>query len=172
MRGTALQFRTMKSTLRVVAIGLAIAGCSRDKGVTPPAPRAPQPAKFEGMAVDDPPPAHPREEALARKARSEARLKKANIKVNATLPIIETQSEAQIRSVADVVGRALALTVVAIKGEGSAQSLVVDTAAKIGAVDFLSPKEHAFFSDNAPAKVARVQFAWRYECLNVMLWAG
>ena len=48
---------------------------------------------------------------------------------------------------------------------------VLGLADRLGAKRTLSPKESAFVLDAQPDKVTRIQFAWQYECLGVMLWA-
>ncbi|MDB6040066.1 MAG: hypothetical protein JWM99_3907, partial [Verrucomicrobiales bacterium] len=42
---------------------------------------------------------------------------------------------------------------------------------RFGARAFLSPIERAFIDDPSPTQHVRVQFAWRYECLWILLWA-
>lgn len=119
------------------------------------------------------PPEHlnPGPEALARKARSETRLKSEGVMTNAELPVIENAAEAKLRTADAVVDRALALLVVATKGEGLEQARVIETRDKLGAAPFLSPDEKDFVDDASPTAKDKAQFGWRYECLGVMLWA-
>lgn len=108
---------------------------------------------------------------MARKARSEAVLQAAGVPVNVNLPPIETASTTTIRTATEAVDRTLALTVVAIKGEGMPQADVLGVVKKLDAARYLSPREHAFVGDDAPTASDRTQAAWRYECLGVLLWA-
>jgi len=119
------------------------------------------------------PPEHPNAspEALERKARSEAKLKADRVTVNATLPVIESESEAKIRTRDAVVERAVALMIVAVKGEGLEQDGVLKNQEKLGAATFFSPKEKAFVANLRPTQSEKAQFGWEYECLGVMLWA-
>jgi hypothetical protein len=119
------------------------------------------------------PPEHlnPGPEALARKARSEARLKSEGVTTNAELPVIDSAAEAKLRTRDAVVDRALALLVVATKGEGLAQLDVIRTRDKLGAAPFLSPDEKDFVDDVSATAKDKAQFGWRYEGLGVMLWA-
>jgi hypothetical protein len=119
------------------------------------------------------PPEHgnPSPEALARKARSEARLRREGVPISKNLPVIDTESEARIRTRAAVVDRAIALMIVALKGEGLEQAQVTKAVDSFSAAKLFTPKEKEFLDEPRPDKRARAQFAWRYECLSVLLWA-
>lgn len=119
------------------------------------------------------PPEHlsPGPEALGRKARSEARLKSEGVATNGELPVIDSAAEAKLRARDAVVDRALALLVVAVKGEGLEQTKVLETRDKLGAAAFSSPDEKDFLADAHPTQQDKAQFGWRYEGLGVMLWA-
>jgi hypothetical protein len=110
-------------------------------------------------------------QALQRKHRSEALLRREAVPINPSLPVIETESEAQLRSKQEVAYRALALLVVAIKGEGLEQPIVEKLVAQYGLTLYLTPKETVFINNPTPSKVDRTQFSWRYESAWVMLWA-
>jgi hypothetical protein len=111
------------------------------------------------------------EAGAARKAKSEAVLKAKKVTVNVTLPVIESEAHARIRSQQDVVGRALALCLVAVKGEGLPDAVVVEVMAQFQIREFLTEEEAAFIDNPAPTDAERIQFAWRYEGFWVMLWA-
>jgi hypothetical protein len=113
----------------------------------------------------------PTAEQLARKARSEALLRAANVAVSSSLPVIAGKSDAAIRNKDEVVDRAIALLVVAVKGEGLEQPIVDKIRSQYGADAFFSPKEKAFVLDLAPSARARSEFGWKYECLGVLHWA-
>src|SRR5215469_10878157 len=63
-------------------------------------------------------------EALARKERSIAILKSEAIPYIEHLPVIETEEKSRRRAVEEVAVRALALCIVAVKGEGLEQPIV------------------------------------------------
>jgi hypothetical protein len=113
----------------------------------------------------------PSAEGLDRKMRSIARLKAEGVPTIDHLPVIETVGEAKLRSADEIARRALALVVVALKGEGADQALVNKVAADLGVDADLSPKERAFLGNAAPSKNELLQFEWRYEALHVLLWA-
>jgi hypothetical protein len=111
------------------------------------------------------------EAGMARKERTEAVLKGRKIPFVRTLPPIEGEEVAQIRPVEEVVGRALALMLVAVKAEGLEDEIVQRVMADFGIDAFLSPDERAFIADPAPDQQSTINFLWRYEGLWVMLWA-
>jgi hypothetical protein len=110
-------------------------------------------------------------EAEARRARSVALLQQENVPTITHLPVIETETESQRRSDGDVVKRAVALAIVAVRGETGDHALARGLVAQFGADGFFSPKERAFLDDPEPDQQQRVNFAWRYEGANVLLWA-
>jgi hypothetical protein len=113
----------------------------------------------------------PTAEAKTRKQRSEAVLRAEAVPVNAALPVIETESKARRRSKEEVAHRALALLVVAVKGEGLDQGTVQKIAKQYGLTPYFTPKERGFLQDASPSQEDRVQFSWRYEAAWTLLWA-
>ena len=110
-------------------------------------------------------------EAQARKARSIAILKNEGVPFIDHLPVIETEAEAKRRTTEEVALRAIALCIVAVKGEGLENEEVDALVKKYAIADAFSPKERKFIEAREPSKQDRIQFTWRYECYWVMLWA-
>jgi len=110
-------------------------------------------------------------EALQRKERSEKLLQAEGVPVNKFLPVIETEKEAKHRSKGEVAYRALALLVVAVKGEGLEQTIVDKIIEEYGLNSYFTPKENAFIQNSTPSQHDRVQFSWRYEAAWALLWA-
>ena len=110
-------------------------------------------------------------EALQRKARSDALLRAEGVPVNKFLPVIETEKEAKHRSKEEVAYRALALLVVAVKGEGLEQSVVDRIVKDYGLERHFTLRESAFVRDASPSEHDRIQFVWRYEAAWVLLWS-
>jgi hypothetical protein len=187
MRGSFL--RRLSSLVPCVALVVGVGGCrkpSTDDATgapsaaattttnTAPASAAPTPKAAKRRKARPPkPPEHlsPGPEALGRKARSEAHLRREGVVTNGALPVIDSASEAKLRSADAIIERALALVVVARKGAGLAHLEVVETRDALGAAAFLSPDEKDFVDDPSPSPTDKAQFAWRSECLGVMLWA-
>ena len=109
-------------------------------------------------------------EALQRKQRSEAILQSEGVPINKFLPVIETEKASRRRSKEEVAHRALALLVVAIKGEGLEQPIVERIIADYGLKRNFTPKESAFIRNALSTEHDRTQFVWRYEAAWVLLW--
>lgn len=111
-------------------------------------------------------------EGVERKERSESQLKLRGVPINRHLPIVETESQASFRPKEEIVMRIVALTLVAVKGEGAlTEPQLKMLVNRFNAADCFSPVERAFIENLDPSTQERVQFSWRYECLWVMLWA-
>ncbi len=108
---------------------------------------------------------------MARKLRSEEVLGAEGVPVNAHLPLIEDEAESLRRSTAEVAARAVALCMVAVKGEGLEHPEVLAAVDRFGARPGFTPDERRFIDDPAPSEHHRIQFTWQYECYWVMLWA-
>jgi hypothetical protein len=158
-----MRLRTITAIALLLTVGTTACKKPADEPPPPPAARNTPPK----------PPEHPNPtpEALERKAQSEARLKSAGVKVSATLPVIDTEKEAKIRTRDAVIERAIALMITATKAEGLEQPLVDQDRKRFGADTFFSPQEKAFIADANPSPRDKAKFGWRYECLGVMLWA-
>lgn len=114
---------------------------------------------------------HKSPEGEERRARSIAYLKAKSIPYTESLPVIDGESSADIRSAKEVAERALALLLVALKGEGLEDEIVAQVRDSYGIGPFLSPNEASFIADSNPNPQLRINFAWRYEALATLLWA-
>lgn len=114
-------------------------------------------------------------EAWARKERSQAQLAARGLRTLDSLPPVVSESEVLVRSPGDVLGRAGALMVAAVRAEslhiGEPMSADELRAASPWAFAHLSPREQAFLGQDAPDPTTIVQFAWRYEGVHVLEWA-
>lgn len=110
-------------------------------------------------------------EAAERKARSIAHLSAQGISSTDFLPVIETVETSQRRTEAEVTQRAIALAIVAVKGETRDHELGQALIVQFDAGDFFTPAERAFMMNAAPSDQDYVDFTWRYEGAAVMLWA-
>ena len=109
--------------------------------------------------------------SLERKRRSEAILKKEGVPFVAHLPVVEDEETAQIRSLEEVAWRAMALNIVAVKGEGLEQDRTLEIVEEYKLEHAFTPKEREFIFNDEPSEHDRIQFAWRYEGYWVLLWA-
>jgi hypothetical protein len=110
-------------------------------------------------------------EATQRKERTEAVLRSEGVPINKSLPVIEAESEATKRSKDQVAYRALALLIVAVKGEGLEQPIIERLVKEYGVEKHFTPKEIAFIRNPSPSRHDSVQFLWRYEAAWTLLWA-
>lgn len=113
----------------------------------------------------------PADEAQTRKARSVAQLRSEGVPTIDHLPTIETESTSTRRNTKVVVQRAIALVIVAVKGETGDHTMGQVLIKQFNAAGFFTPKEQAFMDDPDPSDQDRTNFAWRYEGVHVMLWA-
>ncbi|MFM7977574.1 MAG: DUF4272 domain-containing protein [Pirellula sp.] len=111
------------------------------------------------------------DEAQTRKDRSITILKAEKVPFIEHLPPIETEADSTRRTTEQVANRAMALCIVAVKGEGLEQEFIDKLIEKYALASAFTPEEKEFISNPKPTQHDRVQFAWRYECFWVMLWA-
>jgi hypothetical protein len=110
-------------------------------------------------------------ESLERKARSEARLVSEGVPINKYLPAIEDVRNIKRRTKDEIAWRAMALLVVALKGEGLEQPIVEKLVKDHGLKKYFTPREAAFIRQQSPSEHDRIQFSWRYEAAWTLLWA-
>lgn len=126
------------------------------------------PVSIESRYYDAP---DPLPDQLARKARSEVALQARGIPCAAGLPPVASDTTVQLRPLAAVVDRTLALAYVALKGEGLEADSLASFDDAYGARAHLSPLEQAFADNPTPDRQALVNATWRYEALHTLLWA-
>lgn len=113
--------------------------------------------------------------AWQRKQRHDTLLTDMQIHVAAHLPPVVAESEVELRTPYQVAERALALFLVALKGEalcsGNPASVAEIKQQFTLSQEFLSPVELDYFDQAQTDDHTNVQFCWRYESLAVLLWA-
>jgi hypothetical protein len=97
----------------------------------------------------------------ARKALLQCQLTQRGIPINPHLPLAERATKTKPRTADEIAGQLVALTTVAVKGEGLEQEHVDMFIASMSAQGFLIPKELQFINDPNPHQHDRKQFAWR-----------
>lgn len=111
------------------------------------------------------------DEAQSRKARSIAQLRREGVPFLDSLPVIKTVATSTRRTGEEVVQRCLALAVVAVKGETGDHALAQSLITQFRAKNYFSPREQAFVDAPNPTEQERVDHTWRYEGVEVLLWA-
>ena len=116
-------------------------------------------------------------DAWQRKQATEARLLEHGWLTPSSLPPVAGEGEVDLRPAAEVMGRALALLLVAVRAEslseGAPEALTADRLYQKlpSAFAHLTPQELQFVNTDAPIQAHVVAMEWRYEALNVLLWA-
>lgn len=114
-------------------------------------------------------------QALDRKAASEAALALRGITVDGTLPALVCEQELSLRERDEVVDRARALLLVALRAESVASGEPIPVDTLLGKMPLgdnaLSPLEREFIELEAPSQHECAQFTWRYESLHLLEWA-
>ena len=106
-----------------------------------------------------------------RKSWAEGIVQKHGIRINPHLPVIESEAEARPRTLQQVAERLLALTFIALKGEGLEQDRLMTIITERNGMPLFTPKERAFITDPDADEHTRIQFAWRYEAAWTLFWA-
>lgn len=110
------------------------------------------------------------EDQQKRKSRSELYLTEKGVKVNKNLPCVFSVQKVLLRSTEDIIERSYALLIVAAKGEGVEQPHL-DRAIKDKNISGFTPTESQLLLVEALTDQQRAYATWRYESLNVLLWA-
>lgn len=111
------------------------------------------------------------EEMSARRERSIAIIEQEQVPIYDDLPMILPETHAPQRSHQEVAERAVALFIVSYKAVGGDEKIVEKMADKADDDDLFSPEEADFATEEDVEDSDRIQFSWRVEALNVLLWA-
>jgi hypothetical protein len=108
---------------------------------------------------------------LQRKQRSEAVLTKEGIPVNQSLPVIEDESAARLRSKEEIAQRAIALAMGIDRAEGLDLDGFVELVARYNVDSWFTPKEQEMLFKDTLSEQEQIGSIWRYESCAVLLWA-
>lgn len=115
----------------------------------------------------------PTNESEDRKQRSIALIKQNDIPVLESLPVVPDSSQAYYRDDEELATRIIALAATAVKGELKTSDVAFDVLQKFKIQpNDVSPWEAQFLQATAPTDQSFVNAIWRYESLNVLLWAA
>ncbi|UYQ92640.1 DUF4272 domain-containing protein [Chitinophaga horti] len=109
-------------------------------------------------------------EIQERKERSEAFLRSRGIKINTWLPYTESESDIVLRSREQVIDRVYALAAITAKAEGVEPARLQNFLDEYEIKNF-SPEEQRIINTRDLEDQDAINSMWRYESLNVMLWA-
>ena len=108
---------------------------------------------------------------LARRTKNNKAIREMGLPVLESLPVVEDEKTAKLRTPEEIAKRCLATTICAIKGETRDQMFVDSLIKDYSATAYFSPAEQKFIKDLNPPQQNVIDFAWRYECVHVFLWA-
>lgn len=111
------------------------------------------------------------QEAVDRRARSIARLRRECVPVYEDLPVIETEVEVFRRTGEEVAHRAMALAVVAIKADAKDHEWTRELVEKFRIRKVATASELEYLDDETPSPADDAAFSWRYEAMYALLWA-
>ena len=107
---------------------------------------------------------------VGRKKHSEELLSGKGIPVNKNLPFTVSEEEVKLRSKEEVIERTYALLTISAMGEG-VEKEQLDKLREKHEIKSLSPFEEYLYNKEELTQQERAMTTWRYEGLNVMLWA-
>lgn len=113
----------------------------------------------------------PTPEQAERKKRQTEKAKSLGLPTTDALPVVEDAAAIQPRSAEEIAKRAIAVAISAVKGEGMSHTDIQGIVSEWGVGDYFSPEEKHFIDDAQATDQERVKYAWRYECLDVLLWS-
>jgi putative acetyltransferase len=111
------------------------------------------------------------EGSIARKVRTEEYLQSLGVPINPHLPLVEDDSETELRRAADVARRALVLYHLVGVGFGGGADHAVEWLRRASLWEHVSPLEQDFLLDADPSPQAVANATWRVEALWVLLWS-
>lgn len=114
---------------------------------------------------------NPSQLQMERKSRSHKKIKSLELPILESLPVIEDSKDIIPREALEVSERALAVAIVAVKGEGLEQETIEEIINDWDIKNLFTVEENEFLYNYAPSKQDRINYAWKYECLDVLLWA-
>lgn len=162
----------MKTRLSLILVLFSLVSCGKEGSLAPQKkyPTVPE-AALQGVArtnLDSP---SPTTRQLARKQKNTNAVKAMGLPTLESLPVIEDETAIQPRSAQEIADRCLSIEVCAVKGETNDQEFIAELVERFEVESHLSPEELAFIQDKNATPQDLANFAWRYECVHVLLWS-
>ena len=111
------------------------------------------------------------EEALARKAGSLNRLRRARIPTIPHLPVIRDSAHVVLRPVEEAARRAMCLYLIAARAEGESLAQFEAGVRRYGLEEAVTADEWAYARESEPIEQDTIKFSQRYESYWTLLWA-
>ncbi len=105
-----------------------------------------------------------------RKEKTEAFLKTKGVPINPSLPLVESENEARIRSPKEVAKRTIILYCIAGLPHGLDREKTIEWLKKEDLWDDVTPQEKKYNFSDKPTEQAKIDSSWRIEAVWVLLW--
>lgn len=164
--------RTVFRLIGIVLVASTLATCRNRSGTTSTRgfPTATE-SDLQGQLrtnLDSP---NPTPQQLARRTQNTDWIKKQGLPVMETLPVVEADATVTPRTPKEIRDRCIATFIAAVHGDQADPKLTAKLTRRFNASGLFSPNEKAFVGRPATDAQKRADFAWRYECMHVFLWA-
>ena len=110
-------------------------------------------------------------DSVLRKKTSEQFLELKNVPINKSLPYVDSEAVAKIRSGQDTARRMIILYHVVAVGYGVDREKVTKRLTSTDLWKYVSPEEKAFLESKKPSKQQIIDATWRVEAVWSLLWA-
>ncbi len=131
----------------------------------------PEESGLEGTGLEETGPAASVSESARRRKRTDAYLSLWGQPVDTSSVPVVLADDANIVGVATIRFRILALTLVALRGQGITQLEAFAFADAYGVWDHLTLAEHDFILEVEPTGEQLIQFAWCFERASILEWS-
>lgn len=111
------------------------------------------------------------EAALIRKKNSEEKLQKMKIPVDINLPPIISVEEINMRPPSEIAARISILLLLASRLDGIKADFITKFIQANNLWDYITPNEKIFLQNKKPEKQELINYNWRYESAQVLIWA-
>lgn len=162
-----------RTIVMLTLLSSLLASCKADSSVNSETYPSVEESALEGVVRTNADSPDPTASQLERKKKNTETLATMGLPTLDSLPVVEDEETITPRTSIEVAQRCLAVVFCAVKGEtqGEDQPLIDSLVKEYEAESFFSDKEAAFIKNRSPAEQELIDYAWRYECSHVFLWA-
>ena len=114
---------------------------------------------------------NPTQEQLKRREKFTKVISSLKLPILESLPVIEDAKTIKERTTEEISKRAIAIALTSYKGEGISHQEVLGLIKTWDVMDYFTTDELQFINNPNPTNHEKIKFAWRYEGLDILLWA-
>ena len=115
------------------------------------------------------------EGSFIRKKRTESLLLTEGIDIPKSLPPVLDETELSLREPSECASRVLGLFLVALRAESVSSNEEIPISELKQRLksffNYLTKNEKSFIENNDPLRQEVIDFVWKYECINILLWS-